>query len=90
MGSDKITAALREAGYDVRQIDGDDLLRRVERSPPPDVVYNALHGPYGEDGCIQASWMPGVRHTHSGVRLQPGYNNRAAPVQDGIPNPLRS
>ena len=70
MGSDKITAALREAGYDVREIDvRRDLPALVEAlTPPPDVVYNALHGPYGEDGCIQGILeCLGVRYTHSGV-----------------------
>ena len=34
----------------------------------PDVVFNALHGRWGEDGCVQGllEWM-GLPYTHSGV-----------------------
>ena len=37
--------------------------------PRPDVVFNALHGRFGEDGAIQGvlDWM-GLPYTHSGVR----------------------
>ena len=70
MGSEKIAAALCGAGYDVRQInvtrDIPSLLEAL--TPLPDVVYNALHGPYGEDGCIQGILeCLGLRYTHSGV-----------------------
>lgn len=70
LGSENIAAALRGAGYDVREIDvrGDipSLMRAL--TPPPDIVYNALHGPYGEDGCIQGILeCLGIRYTHSGV-----------------------
>lgn len=70
MGSGNIAAALRDAGYDVREIDvRRDIPALVEAlTPAPDVVYNALHGPYGEDGCIQGILeCLGVRYTHSGV-----------------------
>ncbi|MDE2007721.1 MAG: D-alanine--D-alanine ligase, partial [Rhodospirillales bacterium] len=38
-------------------------------TPPPDVVFNALHGRFGEDGAIQGvlDWL-GLPYTHSGVR----------------------
>ena len=34
----------------------------------PDVVFNALHGRWGEDGCVQGmlEWMR-IPYTHSGV-----------------------
>ena len=37
--------------------------------PRPDVVFNALHGRFGEDGVIQGvlDWL-GIPYTHSGVR----------------------
>ncbi|WP_245306247.1 D-alanine--D-alanine ligase [Roseovarius aestuariivivens] len=61
-------AALREAGYEVVEVDaGRDLsLRLTELSP--DVVFNALHGRWGEDGCVQGllEWMQ-IPYTHSGV-----------------------
>lgn len=60
--------ALREHGYDVVEIDaGADLAARLD-SLAPDVVFNALHGRWGEDGCVQGllEWM-GLPYTHSGV-----------------------
>ena len=61
-------AALRGEGFDVSELDaGSDLvLRLMELSP--DVVFNALHGRWGEDGCVQGilEWM-GLPYTHSGV-----------------------
>ncbi len=61
-------AALREAGYNVIEVDaGRDLAARLAEIGP-DVVFNALHGPYGEDGMVQGmlEWM-GLPYTHSGV-----------------------
>ncbi len=61
-------AALREKGYEVTEIDaGVDLAERL-RKANPEVVFNALHGRYGEDGCVQGllAWL-GYRYTHSGV-----------------------
>lgn len=61
-------AALREAGYNVIEVDaGRDLAARLDEIAP-DVVFNALHGPYGEDGTVQGmlEWM-GLPYTHSGV-----------------------
>lgn len=60
--------ALRQAGYEVVEIDaGRDLaLRLVELRP--DVCFNALHGRFGEDGRVQGllEWM-GIPYTHSGL-----------------------
>jgi D-alanine-D-alanine ligase len=67
----QVLAALAEAGYAVTPIEvGRDLgavLRALENRP--DVVFNALHGRYGEDGCIQGvlDWL-GIPYTHSGLR----------------------
>ncbi|WP_243612279.1 D-alanine--D-alanine ligase [Shimia aestuarii] len=61
-------AALREAGYDVIEVDaGPDLSARLA-DLKPDVAFNALHGRWGEDGCVQGmlEWM-GIPYTHSGV-----------------------
>jgi len=61
-------AALREKGYEVSEIDaGVDLAERL-RGANPEVVFNALHGRFGEDGCVQGllEWL-GYRYTHSGV-----------------------
>jgi len=61
-------AALRGEGYEVIEVDaGPDLCARLEEIKP-DVAFNALHGRWGEDGCVQGilEWM-GIPYTHSGV-----------------------
>lgn len=60
--------ALREAGYEVQELDaGDDVAARLV-SLAPDVAFNALHGRWGEDGCVQGilEWLR-IPYTHSGV-----------------------
>lgn len=60
--------ALREAGYQVVEVDaGPDLAARL-LDIQPDVVFNALHGRWGEDGCVQGllEWLR-IPYTHSGV-----------------------
>ncbi|MEL6683378.1 MAG: D-alanine--D-alanine ligase [Pseudomonadota bacterium] len=61
-------AALREAGCEVAEVDAgrDVAVRLIEAAP--DVVFNALHGPGGEDGAIQGllEWLR-IPYTHSGV-----------------------
>ncbi|MDC0345920.1 D-alanine--D-alanine ligase [Planktomarina sp.] len=60
--------ALRQVGYRVVEIDaGADLVADLQRVQP-DVVFNALHGRWGEDGCVQGvlEWMQ-IPYTHSGV-----------------------
>ncbi|MCZ4279290.1 D-alanine--D-alanine ligase [Kiloniella laminariae] len=63
--------ALREAGYDVTEIDvGKDisLLIKQLQDLAPAVVFNALHGRWGEDGCVQGLLeLLGIPYTHSGV-----------------------
>jgi D-alanine-D-alanine ligase len=60
--------ALRERGHTVSEIDVDrDLALRLAEIRP-DVVYNALHGRYGEDGTVQGLLeIMGIPYTHSGV-----------------------
>ena len=51
--------ALRVAGYDVVAVDaGRDLAARLQ-DIKPDCAFNALHGRYGEDGCVQGllEWL---------------------------------
>ncbi len=66
--------ALREAGYDVVELDVTrDLRSLVDLLRPaggggPDVVFNALHGKWGEDGCVQGVLeILAIPYTHSGV-----------------------
>ena len=60
--------ALREEGFDVTEIDaGHDLAVRLADAKP-DAVFNALHGRWGEDGCVQGLLeLLEIPYTHSGV-----------------------
>src|SRR5512145_3556890 len=60
--------ALEGQGYRVSRVDvGRDVAERLAELRP-DVCFNALHGRYGEDGCIQGLLETmGIPYTHSGV-----------------------
>jgi D-alanine-D-alanine ligase len=65
-----VTDGLRQAGYDAQAIDVDrDPRRLLDRlTPAPDVVFNALHGRWGEDGTIQGLLdILAIPYTHSGL-----------------------
>ncbi|MCR6632620.1 MAG: D-alanine--D-alanine ligase [Magnetospirillum sp.] len=72
LNSGKASArALGEAGYAVTLLDvgrdPGDLVRELLASRP-DVVFNALHGRFGEDGCVQGVLnLLGIPYTHSGL-----------------------
>ncbi len=62
--------ALMRAGFDVTSIDVQRdmgaLLTRLY--PKPDAIFNALHGPFGEDGCVQGFLnILDIPYTHSGM-----------------------
>ena len=67
----QVIDALRQAGFDVIPVLVGADLRAVLTAldPAPDVVFNALHGRFGEDGTIQGvlDWL-NIPYTHSGVR----------------------
>jgi D-alanine-D-alanine ligase len=60
--------ALEQAGYVTSRIDvGRDIAERLAKLAP-DVCFNALHGRWGEDGCIQGILeCLEIPYTHSGV-----------------------
>lgn len=63
-----IVEALRARGHDVVPIYVDRDIDRVLRATPIDVAFIALHGKYGEDGCVQGLLeMMGIPYTGSGV-----------------------
>ena len=65
-----VAAALREAGYEVVAYDLRDFREFVGvlEKEKPDVVFNALHGNYGEDGTIQGFLdLMQIPYTHSGL-----------------------
>lgn len=61
-------AALRQVGYTVVEIDANVSLVENLIKITPDVVFNALHGRWGEDGCVQGilEWLE-IPYTHSGI-----------------------
>jgi D-alanine-D-alanine ligase len=60
--------ALEGEGYRVTQIDVDRNLAARLKEVAPDVCFNALHGKFGEDGCVQGLLeCLGIPYTHSGV-----------------------
>ena len=65
-----VAGGLKSAGYSVTSIDVQRdmgaLLTRLY--PKPDAVFNALHGRYGEDGCVQGLLnILDIPYTHSGL-----------------------
>jgi len=60
--------ALTSAGYEVIELDANKEVIGSLKDLAPDVVFNALHGRWGEDGCIQGvlEWLR-IPYTHSGV-----------------------
>ena len=60
--------ALEEQGYPVTRIDVGRDLHEVLARTRPEVVFNALHGRFGEDGRVQGVLdQLGLPYTHSGV-----------------------
>ncbi|MDG1282856.1 MAG: D-alanine--D-alanine ligase [Pseudorhodobacter sp.] len=87
--------ALGMAGYQVEVLDaGPDLPQRLVEMAP-DVVFNALHGRWGEDGCVQGllEWLR-IPYTHSGVlasalamdkiRTKAAYQSAGLPVVESV------
>lgn len=61
-------AALERLGAKVSYVDAGRNLAQVLTSLKPDVCFNALHGEWGEDGCVQGILETlQVPYTHSGV-----------------------
>jgi D-alanine-D-alanine ligase len=48
-----VAGALRQAGHRAQIVELDSKLPAALAAHPPDVVFPALHGPLGEDGCVQ-------------------------------------
>ncbi len=60
--------ALREEGFKVTEIDVGRDIADVLTKLKPDICFNALHGQWGEDGCVQGLLeVLGIPYTHSGV-----------------------
>ena len=60
--------ALERLGAKVSRVDAGRDLAQVLAKLKPDVCFNALHGEWGEDGCVQGVLETlGVPYTHCGV-----------------------
>ncbi len=84
--------ALEASGFRVTRIDVDRNLATRLTEVRPDVVFNALHGRFGEDGTVQGMLeMMGIPYTHSGVLASAiAINKPAAKAlfrEAGIPTP---
>ena len=68
VSGDACAKALRAEGFDVQEFDaGKDLGERLH-AYNPDAAFNALHGRWGEDGCVQGMLeLMEIPYTHSGV-----------------------
>ena len=76
-----VCEALTKLGYCVDPIDvGADIAALAARlTPAPDAAFNALHGRFGEDGCIQGLLeLMGIPYTHSGIRASALAMDKAA------------
>lgn len=64
-----IATGLREAGYEVTEVDVDRNIYNVLETLKPEAVFNGLHGTWGEDGCVQGLLeIMNIPYTHSGVK----------------------
>ncbi len=65
-----VAKSLAEAGHEVTPIDVQrDMGALMTRLyPRPDIIFNALHGRFGEDGCVQGVLdILDIPYTHSGL-----------------------
>ena len=64
-----VFSALKKKGYKAIICEPDGKLITKIRKFKPNVVFNALHGRFGEDGYVQAILETAkVKYTHSGVK----------------------
>lgn len=65
---EQVAKALEAKGHEVVKLDLNEHLVMDLQSADPDVVFIALHGRYGEDGCIQGMLeILGIPYVGSGV-----------------------
>ena len=64
----KMVVAARNAGYNVVAIDARKDITNQISEVEPDIILNALHGIWGEDGCAQGIFETlNIPYSHSGV-----------------------
>ena len=65
-----VAKSLAEAGHEVTPVDvqRDMGVLMTRLYPRPDIIFNALHGRFGEDGCVQGVLdILEIPYTHSGL-----------------------
>ena len=69
ISSEGINDSLIRNNYEVIRIDADEDLESQINKHNPDVIFNALHGTWGEDGKVQKIIeLTNVPYTNSGIR----------------------
>ena len=64
----QVSKELKRSGYIVKISEPNYNLINIAKSFRPDIIFNALHGQFGEDGYIQAVLENiSIPYTHSGV-----------------------
>ena len=64
----QVAKELKKNGYKVKITEPDDSLKKNIKNFKPNVIFNALHGQFGEDGYIQTILEQfNIPYTHSGV-----------------------
>ena len=87
--------ALERAGFRVSVLDPTRQVAQQLAALAPDVVFNALHGTWGEDGCVQGILETlQIPYTHSGVlasalamnkaRARTMFESAGVPVAEGV------
>ena len=89
----EVLRALNALGYDAHSIDYDERFVDALRQLKPDLVFNALHGPGGEDGHVQALLeYLSIPYTGSGVEAaalsMDKHLTKKLLAAEGLPTPV--
>ena len=77
-----VVEAIRTLGHEVTPIDVERDIATVLDQLKPDIAFNALHGRFGEDGCMQGVLETlRIPYTHSGVLASALAMNKPAAIR---------
>ena len=91
--SKEISKSLKNMGYNIVEIDANENLLADLELHKPDIVFNGLHGTWGEDGSVQEILEKyGVPYTHSGIEssklAMDKYKSAELFIENGFNHPL--